>query len=385
MSVIGRIEISEYLARHGALDFAAAAGRDVERALDRETLTPRDLAALLSPAARPHLEAMARRARETTLRHFGRVIGLYAPLYLANHCVNGCVYCGYRCENRIPRMKLSPAEAAVEAAALASSGIRHVLLLTGESPRETPVSYLAECVAAVKPHFPAVSIEVQPLTEAEYRELGAAGVGGVTVYQETYDEALYAELHPAGPKRDYRNRLETPDRAARARLRMIGIGALLGLGDWRREAAAAALHARYLEERYPDVEISLSLPRLQPEIGGYVAPHPVDDAAFVQILLAFRLFLPRAGIALSTRERAGFRDRLVGLGVTRLSAGSKTTVGGYAGPTQDSGQFDVADPRTVAEICAAITARGCQPVFKDWEWLAPEEEHERSSGLRNAV
>lgn len=363
--------VYEYLKMIPHIDFSTVSKKDVFRAIDADALTESDLFALLSPAATEYLEIIAARAHDVTLRNFGKTISLYVPLYLANHCVNDCAYCGYRAGNRMPRLKLSYDDVRLEARAMSKTEIKHILILTGESRHSAPFAYIKECVTILKEYFSAISIEVYPLNQEEYEALAAIGVDGLTVYQETYNETRYAELHPSGPKQDYRYRLETPDRAARARIRTIGIGALMGLSEWRREASMTALHARYLETVYPEIEISVSIPRIQPEIGGYLAPHAIDDAAFVQIMLALRLFLPRAGIAVSTRERASFRDNLIGLGVTKMSAGSKTTVGGYARKAKDEGQFDIADARDVRAMREMIEAKGYQPVFKDWHDLIP--------------
>lgn len=339
------------------------------RAIDKETLSEDDLAVLLSQKAQAFLEPMARRAREITLRNFGKVIGLYAPLYIANHCVNECAYCGFKHSNAIERRKLSLEEIEREGRALAGTGIRHLLVLTGESRSESPLEYIAAAVRILKKYFPSISIEVYPLKTEEYALLAAEGVDGMTIYQETYDKELYASLHLRGPKRDYRFRLEAPERGCTARLRTVGIGALLGLTDFRGETFRTALHARYLQDTYPEVEISVSFPRIQPQTGGFMPRHPLSDGDLVQSMLAIRLFLPRAGITISTRERNDLRKHLVGLGVTRMSAGSRTGVGGYADPLPGRGQFDVADTSSVEDVMAMINDLGYQPVMKDWQAL----------------
>jgi 2-iminoacetate synthase len=351
---------------------AALAGvteADVRRAIEADRPTPLDYLALLSPAALPHLETMAQRASALTTRHFGRTMQLFTPLYLANHCVNGCRYCGFNAANALPRDKLSLAEVEAEAKAIAATGLKHLLILTGESRTHSPVSYMAECVGVLRRFFTSISVEVYPLTVAEYRELIQAGVDGITLFQETYDPVVYADMHPKGPKRDYRNRLEAPDRAGQAGMRTLGIGALLGLADWRVEAFFTGLHADSLQRSYPEAEVSISTPRMRPHAGGFPPNVIVSDTDLVQYILAFRLFMPRAGITVSTRERPELRDHLALLGVTRLSAGVSTAVGGRARGDHTPPQFEIADGRDVESMAAMLAAKGFQPVYKDWQCL----------------
>jgi len=341
--------------------------RAVERALSRDRLSFADYAALLSPAARGYLEEMAQKAHRLTVRHFGRVIGLYTPLYLSNYCDNACVYCGFNRTHTLARRRLTPAEVEEEGKLIAATGLRHVLILTGGSRALSPVSYIAGCARLLARYFSSVSVEVYALTEEEYAALAGAGVDGMTMFQEVYDEEAYAPLHPSGPKSDYRFRLEAPERAARAGLRSLTVGALLGLVPWRREAFLTGLHAWYLQETYPGVEIALAVPRIRPQLGGFTPPETVGDRDLVQIMLAFRLFMPRGGITVSTRETPFLRDHLVPLGVTRMSAGSCTAVGGRTAGDEATGQFEIADERTVAEVKAMLVDQGYQPVFKDWQ------------------
>ncbi|HUW64195.1 MAG TPA: 2-iminoacetate synthase ThiH [Spirochaetia bacterium] len=343
---------------------------EVSRALSSGRLSPADYWALLSPAASEHLETMAQRAHRLTVQHFGRVIFLYTPLYLANYCDNACVYCGFNRGHTLPRKKLTLAEVEEEAQLIAATGLQHILILTGGSRKNSPVSYIADCARLLTRYFSSISIEVYALTEEEYACLAAAGVDGMTMFQECYDEDSYAPLHPSGPKANYRFRLEAPERAAKAGFRSITAGALLGLTDWRREAFLTGLHAWYLQETYPGVDVSLALPRIRPQLGGFEPPNAVSDADLVQILTALRLFIPRAGLTISTRESANFRDNLLRLGVTRMSAGSCTAVGGRTDSEgQAAAQFEIADERDVAQMKAMITAQGYQPVFKDWHPL----------------
>ncbi|NJD04029.1 MAG: 2-iminoacetate synthase ThiH [Ruminiclostridium sp.] len=341
---------------------------DVKRALSKESLLIQDFAVLVSPAASLCLEEMAKKAQHITLQHFGKAVVLYAPIYLANYCVNHCVYCGFNSKNILSRRKLSLDELSREAESLSQRGIKHILLLTGESRKHSPVRYIENCVREAGKYFSSISLEVYPLEEDDYRMLAETGADGLTVYQEIYDRDVYAVMHPAGPKKNYRFRLDTPERGCRGGMRSVGIGALLGLGDWRTEAFYTALHAYYLTKKYPDVEISVSLPRMRPHAGSFPVQCPVNDKEFVQIMLAFRLLLPHIGITISTRERADFRDNLIGLGVTRMSAGSVTEVGGYSNKRGD-GQFEVSDERSVEEIRQMLYRKGYQPVFKDWQYI----------------
>ena len=340
----------------------------VRGCLHAERLEPRDLLILLSPKAADHLEAMARKARRLTIQHFGRTIQLYIPLYISNFCNSECIYCGFNRRHVIKRRKLTLEEIDTEARKIAATGMRHILVLTGEAPKVTPLSYLTDAVEILKSYFASISIEIHPLQTAEYAQLKKAGVDGLTVYQEVYDRQTYTRVHLAGEKTDYRFRLDAPDRGARAGFRWVNVGALLGLAEPRREAFFTGLHAHYLTQSYLQTEISISMPRINPAEGGFQPPFPVDDRTFVQFLTAFRIFLPRAGIPISTRERAAFRDHLMHLGATRLSAGSRTDVGGYT-HAESSGcrQFDISDERSVPEMVAAIQTAGLQPVYKDWE------------------
>ncbi|WP_003540751.1 2-iminoacetate synthase ThiH [Desulfotomaculum nigrificans] len=349
--------------------FAGLTDQDITRIIYKNRLSELDYLALLSPAAESHLEEMAQRAHRLTVQHFGKVIFLYTPLYLANYCVNRCVYCGFAAHNQIPRRKLTLAEVEEEAKLIAATGLKHLLILTGESRQHSPVSYMKDCLEVLKKYFSSISIEVYPLTEEEYAELIAAGVDGMTMYQEVYNPEVYAELHPAGPKRNYLFRLDAPERACRAGMRTIGLGALLGLNDWRTEAFFTGLHANYLQSRYTDVEVSISPPRMRPHVGGFPPRVTVSDKNLVQYILAYRLFMPRGGITVSTRESEELRNRLVKLGVTRMSAASCTAVGGRSHAEGGTNQFDIADERDVPAMVQMLYQQGYQPVFKDWQLL----------------
>jgi 2-iminoacetate synthase len=345
-----------------------ATDADVTRALARSRRTLDDFAVLLSEAAVPHLETMARLAHETTVRRFGRTVHLFAPLYLSNECVSTCTYCGFSAENEIARRTLAPEEVLVEAKELVARGFRHLLLVAGEHARIVSKDYLVECVRLLAPHVPSLSVEVQVWDTDTYRRLVEAGCDGLVVYQETYDRSTYAAVHLKGKKRNFDWRLAAPDRGAEAGMRRLGIAALLGLhDDWRTEAIAVTAHARALIKRWWRAEVTVSLPRLRPAAGGYEPKDPVDDREFVQTLCAMRLTLPDVGVVLSTRESPEFRDAILRLGVTHMSAGSHTEPGGYAVPSEAEKQFEVADTRSPSEVAAVLRAAGYDPVWKDWE------------------
>jgi 2-iminoacetate synthase len=342
---------------------------DIERALSAKDIGIEHFTALLSPEAETYLESMAQKSKELTLRYFGRTIQLYTPIYISNYCENRCAYCGFNAANKIDRKRLSLEDVEKEACAIASTGLRHILVLTGESRTMSPLSYIKDCVKILGKHFSSISVEIYALTGAEYAELVLCGVDGLTIYQETYDKEIYKSAHPSGPKSDYAFRLGAPERGARAGMRNVNIGILLGLGDWRKEALQLGFHAKYLQDKFPDVDIGVSLPRLKPHAGLFKAQYTVNDRAMVQMITAFRIFLPRLGISISTREEAAFRENLIPLGITRLSAGSSTYVGGHTAELINEGnlpQFEISDKRTVSEIMAALNRKGYQPVLKDW-------------------
>jgi len=357
--------------------FSSILPASIQGSLEENNLGPKQFLGLLSPQAENNLESMAQRAHAITQRFFGRTIQLYAPMYLSNYCDNSCLYCGFNLNNDIKRRKLTLEEVEKEAQFISSSGLRHILILTGGSRSESPVSYIQDCVSILNIYFSSISIEVYPLTEDEYARLVVCGVDGLTIYQEVYDEQLYAKMHICGPKKDYRFRLDAPERGARARMRSISIGALLGLGDWRREVFFLGLHAKYLQDNFPDVEIGISVPRIrpqgrQPQDTDFKPICRVSEKNIVQIILALRIFLPRLGITISTRENPEFRENLVALGITRMSAGSATNVGGhtlYREEKERSSQFEIQDQRNVGEIKAMLERKGYQPVFKDWLYL----------------
>jgi len=346
---------------------AAKRPADVEAALAAAQLGLDDFMALLSPAAAGYLEALAQQSHRLTVQRFGKTILMYAPLYLSNECSNGCRYCGFNARNSVPRRTLTLDEVTNEARVLYERGFRHLLLVTGEAPQAADTDYLAAAVARLRPLFSSISIEVYPMDEAGYRQVTAAGVDGLTIYQESYDRTLYAEMHPFGNKRDFDFRLRAPEHAAAAGMRRIGIGTLLGLGHFRVEAFCTGLHALYLARHCWRTHLTVSFPRLRPADGGFQPLHPVSDRDFVQLLCALRLLLPDAGLVLSTRESAQLRDHLLPLGITQMSAGSCTSPGGYAELDQSGRQFIIDDDRSPAEVDAMLRSRGYEPVWKDWD------------------
>ncbi|WP_028579127.1 2-iminoacetate synthase ThiH [Desulfogranum japonicum] len=340
----------------------------VRDCLTKEYLNAYDFLTLLSPKAGNHLEMIAKVAQKKTIQYFGKTIQLFAPLYISNYCTNKCIYCGFNHANVIDRRKLTIEEIEKEAKAISSRGIQHILLLTGESRQATPMEYLLEAVKCLKHYFASVSIEIFPLECHEYVLLQQAGVDGLTLFQEVYDKVIYDKVHLAGKKKDYHYRLDAPERGAMAGFRNVNIGALLGLGEMRSEFFFTGLHARYLDDKYLDTEVAVSLPRFNPAECDFHPEFPVNDKTFVQFLLAFRLFFPRAGITVSTRENAYMRDHLIHLGATRFSAGVSTSVGGYAQhQDQSTPQFEITDGRSVEEVVSAISSNGYQPVYKDWD------------------
>lgn len=365
--------VLEQVAAATEADVLAAAAKARAGAL----LHDHDLLALLSPAAVPHLEQLAQIAREITLRAFGRTVQLFTPLYLANYCTNRCVYCGFNAGNAIRRSMLTMDEVEAEGKTIAETGLRHILLLTGDAPKKTGPDYMAEAVKRLAPYFPGISVEVYALTEDEYRFLAESGVDSMTLFQETYNAVLYPSLHPAGPKSDFHFRLEAPGRAAAAGMRGVNVGALLGLDLWAFDAFCTIQHARWLETTFPGVDTAISTPRIRPHAGAAHAIEPVSDTDLTQIIIAARLFQPMSGITLSSREAPRLRDALIRIAVTKVSAGVSTAVGGHAPKTVEAGhaakdtedepQFHISDSRNVDQMAEAIRAAGCQPVYKYWQ------------------
>jgi 2-iminoacetate synthase len=366
---------------------------DVRHALLRQTLTISDFATLISPAADGLLEQLCIRSQAMTRQRFGKVIRLFAPLYLSNECINNCQYCGFSRDNPILRVTLSVEEMLREARALKDQGFRNILIVAGEHPKFISGDYLKDCIAALHREIPSISLELGPMETAEYKPLVDAGADGLVVYQETYERNIYTEMHTAGPKRNFDWRLETPERAYAAGFRRLGIGALYGLADWRYEALCVAAHAQYLLKNCWKAQLTISLPRLRPCAGEFQPLTQMTDRQLVQLVCALRLFLPDVGLVLSTRESAKLRDGLIPLGITMISAGSHTEPGGYTGAgkenihqtvrgrivevgssewasqgqTPATGQFQIADERSSAEMADLLRRMGYEPVWKDWD------------------
>jgi 2-iminoacetate synthase len=375
-----------------SLTASAAAAR---ASLAKPELSLEDFARLISPAAAGLLEPLSRRSQQMTRQRFGKVIRLFAPLYLSNECINNCSYCGFSRDNPILRVTLTVDEVRRETRALLEQGFRNILLVAGEHPRFVSNGYVADCVRALHSEVPSLSLELGPMETAEYLPIAQAGAEGLVVYQETYDRAVYAAMHTAGPKRNFEWRLETPERACAAGFRRIGIGALYGLSDWRLEAISVAAHARYLLRHCWKAQLTISLPRLRPCAGEFQPLTHITDRELVQLVCAFRLMFPDVGLVLSTREPARLRNGLIPLGITLISAGSHTEPGGYTGAGKEklhhtergkivelaaserasaenglahaTSQFQIADERSSREVADFIRQLGYEPVWKDWD------------------
>jgi 2-iminoacetate synthase len=312
------------------------------------------------------IESMAREARTISIRQFGRGISLYTPLYLSNYCENRCLYCGFNRSSRIRRRKLTVPEMEREMAAISATGIQNILLLTGESRQSSPVDYIRQAVHIAGRYFPSISLEIYPLERAEYGDLFEAGVDGGTIYQETYNRQRYKELHPEGAKADYDFRYHTPERIAGGGIRMISMGVLLGLSPVAEDVRHLFLHLEWMLKHYPGVEYSLSFPRLIPLEGCGNGYYQLPDEVLIKLICLARILFPRVGINLSTRERPQIRDHAVMLGVTRISAASRTIVGGYSAAGEADPQFEVQDHRSVQEIRSMLESRGYDPILTDW-------------------
>lgn len=338
----------------------------VIRALRKETLDENDLCALVSPAAKPFLEMMAARVHSESLRLFGKTVLVYAPLYISDACENGCVYCSFNSSHSYRRSVLSHESMQQELQLLNEQGIRQVLLVTGEAPSVMSGDAIAEYCNSARNIMPSVGIEVQPLSRKEYVACVEHGADHLACYQETYDRETYAAVHQYGRKRNFEWRYEAPERAAQAGMRSITFGVLLGLSEPRADVVQCALHARSIADRFPEVTIGFSLPRIRPFTGSFEPKCTVNDTLFVQLMLAYKLWMPHAVISISTREDARFRDALIPLGANKMSAGSHTEVGGYGNGKNGEAQFVINDTRSIVDVAASITVNGYQPVFKDW-------------------
>lgn len=371
MEVIASDIMEQVITSMEEYDYMAYSEEDVISALKRDRLSPKDFGALLSPAAAPFLEEMAKRAQLETARHFGNSVYLFTPIYISNYCENYCVYCGFNCRNQIRRAKLDLEGIEREMAAIAETGLEEILILTGESRKMSDVTYIGEACRIARKYFKMVGIEVYPMNVDEYVYLRQCGADFVTVFQETYNSDKYETLHLAGHKRVFPYRVNAQERALMGGMRGVAFAALLGLADFRKDAFATGMHAYLIQKKYPYAEISFSCPRLRPTINNdKINPKDVHEKELLQIMCAYRIFMPYAGMTISTRERAGFRDNVIGLAATKISAGVSTGIGGHQQEgEQGDDQFEIADNRNVEEVVAAIKKQGLQPVMNDYVFL----------------
>jgi 2-iminoacetate synthase len=340
---------------------------DVQAALANPRPGIWDFGALISPAAEPFLEEIAQRNKEATAKRFGKIKQLYVPLYLSNECQNICTYCGFSLDNKIPRRTLTDTEILQEVHVIKEMGFDHVLLVTGEANQTVGMDYFKHAIELIRPHFSQISLEVQPLAEEEYKELAELGLHTVLVYQETYHKDTYKDHHPKGRKSNFNYRLDTPDRIGRTQMHKIGLGVLLGLEDWRTDSFFCALHLDYMRRQYWRSKYSISFPRLRPAVGYEEPKVIITDKELVQLISAYRLFDENLEISISTRESGSFRDNLLPLGVTTLSAGSRTDPGGYTDDIETLEQFEISDDRSPAEVADVLRQSGYEPVWKDWD------------------
>jgi len=378
MEIIQSEVCQQVLSQMNAFDYSRYTARDVRAALDHETCSIEDFKALLSPAAEPFLEEMAQKARKETSKHFGNTVYLFTPLYIANYCENYCVYCGFNCYNHINRMKLSMEQIEHEMKVIADSGMEEILILTGESRAQSDVEYIGEACKLARKYFRMVGVEIYPVNTEEYRYLHQCGVDYVTVFQETYDADKYETLHLSGHKRVWPYRFDAQERALRGGMRGVAFSALLGLSDFRKDALASALHVYYLQRKYPHAEMSLSCPRLRPIINNdKINPLDVGEKQLCQILCAYRIFLPFVGITVSSRESAQFRNGIVKIAATKVSAGVSTGIGDheskYTGKEDDAAkgdeQFEIDDDRSFASMYKDMSGEGLQPVLNDYVYV----------------
>ena len=378
MEVIESDVCGMVMSQMSSFDYSQYTARDVRAALDHETCSVEDFKALLSPAAEPFLEEMAQKARLETSKHFGNTVYLFTPLYIANYCENYCVYCGFNCYNHINRMKLTMEQIEREMQVIADSGMEEILILTGESRAQSDVQYIGEACKLARKYFRMVGVEIYPVNTDEYRYLHECGVDYVTVFQETYDTDKYETLHLLGHKRVWPYRFDAQERALRGGMRGVAFSALLGLSDFRKDALASALHVYYLQRKYPHAEMSLSCPRLRPIINNdKINPLDVGEKQLCQIICAYRIFLPFVGITVSSRESKSFRDGIVKIAATKVSAGVSTGIGDheskYTGKetegTEGDEQFEIDDDRSFEEMYEDMAEEGLQPVLNDYLYV----------------
>ena len=378
MEIIQSDVCENVMVQMNSYDYTKYTAKDVRAALEHETCSVEDFKALLSPAAEPFLEQMAQRARLETSKHFGNTVYLFTPLYIANYCENYCVYCGFNCYNHINRMKLTPEQIEHEMKVIADSGMEEILILTGESRAQSSVEYIGEACKLARKYFRMVGLEIYPVNTDEYRYLHECGADYVTVFQETYDTDKYETLHLMGHKRVWPYRFDAQERALRGGMRGVAFSALLGLSDFRKDALASAMHVYYLQRKYPYAEMSLSCPRLRPIINNdKINPLDVHEKQLCQVLCAYRIFLPFVGITVSSRESAEFRNGIVKIAATKVSAGVSTGIGDheskYSGKESDGAQgdeqFEIDDGRSLDKMYQDITEEGLQPVLNDYLYV----------------
>lgn len=372
MEVIESNVMEQVIREMEQYDYSQYTRQDVLRALAHDYRTPEDFKALLSPAALPLLEEMAQQARKETRKHFGNSIYMFTPVYIANYCENYCIYCGFNCHNKIRRAQLTPEEIEKELAEIAKSGLQEILLLTGESRKKSDVKYIGEACKIARKYFRVIGLEVYPMNSQEYAYLHECGADYVTVFQETYHGEKYETLHLAGHKRVFPYRFNAQERALMGGMRGVGFGALLGLDDFRKDAFATGLHAYYLQKKYPQAEIAFSCPRLRPIINNdKINPMDVHEAQLLQVVTAYRLFMPFASITISTRECARVRDNLVNIAATKISAGVSTGIGQHVEDLEDKGdaQFEISDNRSVDQVYQSLLNLDLQPVMADYLYV----------------
>jgi len=367
MEVIDSDIMQKVLDLTNKYDYNCYKEKDVLNTLNKDNLNIDDFAVLLSPIASKFLNVIAHKAQYETRKHFGTSVSLFTPLYISNYCENHCTYCGFNCKNKINRAKLTLEEIENEFKYISNTGLKEILILTGESRAQSNVEYIADAIKLATKYFSTIGIEIYPLNTNEYQYLQKCGADFVSVYQETYNTEKYKDLHISGPKSIFPYRFYAQERAIKAGMRGVSFGVLLGLDDFRKDTFASGIHAYLTQQKYPHIEINFSTPRLRPYINENKAnPNDVHETQLLQAMLAYRLFMPFAGLTISTRERMGFRDNVIGLCVTKISAGVKTSVGGHNEKEKGDAQFEIADPRSVSEIVKSIEDKGLQPVYTDY-------------------
>lgn len=370
MEAIDSDIMDRVIAEMDAYDAGKYTALDVKRALDAETCSPEDFKALLSPAALPFLEAIAQKAQKETRKHFGNSVMMFTPLYIANYCENYCIYCGFNCHNKIKRAKLNAEEIEKEMQTIAETGLEEILILTGESPHMSSVEYIGEACKIARKYFKVVGLEVYPMDSKDYAYLHECGADFVTVFQETYNSEKYKTLHLGGRKRIFPYRFNAQERAVMGGIRGVGFAALLGLDDFRKDALATGMHAYLLQRKYPHAEIAFSCPRLRPIINNdKINPKDVHEPQLLQVICAYRIFMPFASITISSRECARFRDNIIQIAATKISAGVNVGIGGHTGEEKGDEQFEIDDARNVEEIYQMIEEKGMQPVMTDYIYV----------------